>query len=106
MADDENTREAMQVMREQARFYGITVSSEWSPEELAQKIIDAQLALEAKEAADYAKAKKVRVKMVRDGWPLSSTRVKAGLTCDIPVELAKRWLDAGACVRADPLPEL
>lgn len=105
MADDDKA-EAMQVMREQARYYNIKVDPLWSPEDLAQKIIDAQMALEAKEADDFAKAKKVRVRMLRDGWPLSSTRVPAGKTCDIPVELARRWIEAGAAVRADPLPEV
>lgn len=106
MADDIDKTEAMQIMREQARFYSIKVDPLWSAEDLAQKIIDAQMAVEAKDAEDFAKAKKVRVRMVRDGWPLSSTRVPAGKTCDIPVELARRWLEDGACVRADPLPEL
>jgi len=107
MADTEvDKTEALKVMREQAAVYQIKIDPLWSAEDLAQKIIDAQLAIEAKDAEVFAKAKKVRVKMVRDGWPLSSTRVRAGQTCDIPVDLARRWLEAGSCVRADPMPEV
>lgn len=104
--DDDSKREAMKVMREQAQYYKITVDPLWSPEELAQKIIDAQLAVEAKAADDFAKAKKVKVRMLRDGWPLSDTRIKAGQTCDIPIEMARRWIEDGAAERADPLPEV
>lgn len=104
--EDDKKREAMKVMREQAQYYGIKVDPLWSPEDLAQKIIDAQLAVETKASEDFAKAKKVKVKMLRDGWPLSSTRVKAGQTCDVPVDIARRWIEDGAAERADPLPEV
>jgi hypothetical protein len=96
--------EARQVMREQATYHQIKIDPLWSDEELAQKIIDAQLAAEAKAVEEFTKAKKIKVRMVRDGWPLSGTRVRAGQTCDIPIPLAQRWLETGACVRADPLP--
>jgi len=105
MADNDKNREAMQIMRDQAQAYGLKIDPLWSPEEFAQKIIDAQLAIEAKDREEFSKAKKVKVKMIRDGWPLSGTRVRAGQTCDLPVDMARRWIEDGACVRADPLPE-
>lgn len=103
---DKDTAEAMEVMRGQAQVLGLKVDPLWSAEDFAQKIIDAQMALEAKAAEEFSKAKKVKVRMIRDGWPLSSTRVPAGKTVDIPIELAKRWLAVGACERTDPIPGL
>lgn len=104
MADEDKNREALEVMRGQAQFYGIKVDPLWSPEEFAQKIIDAQVLVETKANEEFQKAKKVKVKMVRDGWALT-TRIPAGKTVDVPVELARRWIEDGAAVRADPLPE-
>lgn len=92
MAD---TTEAMQIMRDQANYYGITVDALWSPEDLAQKIMDAQLAAETKANAEFAKAKKVKIRMVRDCWALT-TRIPAGKTADIPLDLARRWIESGA----------
>lgn len=103
MADKDNA-EAIRVMREQARYYQIKIDPTWSAEDLAQKIIDVQMEIEAKEDEEFQKAKKLRVKMIRDGWPLANMRIPAGKTCDIPVPLAKRWIEAGVCERADPLP--
>lgn len=97
--------EAMKVMREQAAVLDIKVDPVWSPEELAQKIIDAQVTAANAANEAFAKAKKVKVRMVRDCWALE-TRIPAGKTADIPVDLAREWIEAGAAVRADPIPGL
>jgi hypothetical protein len=103
--DDDKNREAIEVMRGQARAYDLKVDPLWSPEELAQKIIDAQVALDAKASEEFQKAKKVKVRARRDCWALT-TRIPAGKTVDVPIELARRWLEDGAAERADPLPEI
>jgi len=106
MADDDKTREAMDVMRQQAAYYKIDIDPVWTPEELAQKILDAQVAVKAKADKDFAAAKKVKVLMKRDGWPLEDMKVPAGNTCDVPSDMARRWIELGVAERADPLPEL
>ena len=105
MVDDaRDTSEAMSVLVSQAVTIGLTVDPKWSVDELAQKVLDAQLKQKARENEEFQKAKKVRVMMKRDGFPLADMKVCAGQTCDVPIELAKRWLALGVCERADPLP--
>ena len=104
MADERDTSEAMSVLVSQAVTLGLTADPKWTVEQLAQKVLDAQLAQEARQNEEYQKAKKTRVLMKRDGFPLADMKVLAGQTCDIPIELAKRWLALGVCERADPLP--
>jgi hypothetical protein len=92
-------------MREQAQAYNIKIDPLWTAEEFAQKIIDAQLAAETKASDEFTKAKKTKVRMLRDCWVLT-TRVPAGKTADVTIEMARRWIEDGAAERADPLPEV
>lgn len=111
MADEDSKREqavheAMDTMRGQAAALGMKVDPNWTPEQFAQAIIDAQVAVKAKQNDEFQKAKKVKVRMKRDGFPLDDMKVPAGNTCDVPIEMARRWLELGVCERADPLPDL
>lgn len=102
MADNS---EAWAVLREQAVMLNVKLDPNAPIEDAAQKVLDAQLAVKAKLFEDYQKAKKVKVLMKRDGFPVEDFKVKAGQTCDVPIDVAKRWLELGVCERADPLPD-
>jgi len=101
MADD---AEAKEVLLAQAKALGLKVDKRWSVETLAESVAEAQEAAKEAAAAAFAEAKKTPVKLLRDAWPLADERHNAGEVIDVPVALARHWIEAGVAERADPFP--
>jgi len=102
MADtDEAPRK---VLLEQAAALGLDVDGRWSVETLAEKVSLAQQNKARKEESDFAAAKKVPVRLLKNAFPLADKKVAKGEVVEVPVATAKMWLEAGVAVRADPLP--
>ena len=101
MAENELARD---VLVEQARALGLEMSADVTVEDLARQVKDAQDAAQAAQARAFDKAKKVAVKLKRDAFPLDDIKFVAGDVVEVPVAMAKSWIDAGVAERADPLP--
>lgn len=92
---EKDTTEAMEVLRGQAEALDLKVDARWSAETLAQKVLDAQLAASEAEKAAFAKAPKVWVFLLRDGWPVADEKHLAGETIAVTQEIATKWFEAG-----------
>ena len=71
---------------------------------LAAKVLDAQEAKALAEKAAYEAERKTPVLLLRDAWPVADERHNAGEIINVPIDIAKKWFEAGVAVRADPLP--
>lgn len=110
MADDMvlqgDPAEARKVLIDQARALDLVIDRRWSVETLAQKVAEAQ---EAKKLADTEAMRaepQTPVFLLRDAWPFEDERHNAGETIDVPVSIARRWIECGVARDARPLPSL
>lgn len=101
MAD---TDDAVKVMIEQAATLGLKIDKRWSPETLAQKIVEAQDALISDEQRAFDAAPKTPVRLKKDAFLITDVRSRAGAVVGVPVEMARYMIDNGVAERADPLP--
>lgn len=110
MADDKKLQgdpdEARKVLLEQAKALDLRVDARWSVETLAERVAEAQEAKAEADKAEFAAAKKTPVLLLRDAFPVEDEKHLAGETIDVPIEMARRWIEAGVARDARPLPEL
>lgn len=86
---------AMEVLRGQAEALRLDVDPAWSPEELAERVLQAQEAARAADKQAFAKADKVWVFLLRDGFPVEDEKRFAGETIQVTPEIAEKWYVAG-----------
>lgn len=96
--------EASHVLKEQAKGLNLAIDPEWDIDTLAAKVLDAQEAKALAEKAAYEAQRKTPVLLLRDAWPVADERHNAGEIINVPIDIAKKWFEAGVAVRADPLP--
>lgn len=96
--------EAKKVLLGQAAALGLKVDARWSPDTLAERVLEAQEAAKNEQIDDFAKAKKTPVRLLRDAFPVEDEKHLAGEVIDVPIEMAKEWISIGVAERADPMP--
>lgn len=104
MDDDERKGldDAKKVLLDQAAALGMKVDARWSVDTLAERVLEAQDMAKAAAKAEFAKTTKVKVRLLRDGFPEEDVKVLAGDTCMVTEDIAFRWYDLGVAVPARP----
>lgn len=110
MADDKVLQgdpvEAKKVLNEQARALGLQVDRRWAVETLAEKVAEAQEAQKLSNEDALRAEPQTPVFLLRDAWPYEDERHNAGETIDVPISIARRWIEVGVARDARPLPGL
>lgn len=93
-------KEERKTLLAQARALGMEVDGRWSVETLAEKIMEAQEEVQAREAEEIRTTSDTWVYCIRDCF-LATEKHKAGAVIRAPKELYLRWKATGAARLAD-----
>lgn len=96
-----DNKEAVKVLRDQARTLGLEIDGRWSVETLAEKVKEAQEANSAKQTEAIRASSDTAVYLLRDAFPVEDEKHLAGETITVPAEMAKYWYRAGVARPAD-----
>lgn len=94
--------EAKRVLLEQAKALDIEIDGRWSVERLAEAVMEAQSANASKAASAIEQASDTWVYLLRDAFPITDMKRKAGDTIRIPADMAERWYEAGVARPGKP----
>lgn len=93
------TEDARKVLLDQAAALNMDVNPEWTVDELAEKVLEAE---KAKADADKAKIKnakkKATVKLLRNAFLVADEKLEKGAVVEVPIDTAKAWIEAGVAV--------
>ena len=67
----------------------------WSPETLAERVLEAQEAEKAEAKQAFDAADKVWVVLLRGAFPVADEKHLAGETIAVTPEIAEKWYEAG-----------
>jgi hypothetical protein len=92
------------VLAEQAETLGIKIDGRWSSERTAEEVAKAQAALAAQERKAFEALPKTPVRLRRNAFPVADMKARKGDVVNVPIPLAKAWIETGVAERADPFP--
>lgn len=96
-----DNKDAVKVLRDQARSMGLEVDGRWSVETLAEKVQAAQQERSAKQAEEIRASSDTAVFLLRNAFPVEGEKHLKGETITVPAEMAKYWYRAGVARPAD-----